>query len=269
MRKYKYLRIRTKNHTANPLRASIPSNGRPIVFRMGSTTPTEEIFPGEDINNVVEINTINACRNSSNKIKMKTLFSLHGVKTAEWDVLSLFATNLEISNGVLPKDMKFPFIIKHINSSKGNGIYYIANKEDLDAFVINNQNNLDKYIIENYHNFSKEYRLHVTSDGCFYTCRKMLKTDAEDRWHRHDSNSVWIMEENPLFDKPEFWNDIVANSVASLKAVGLDIGAVDVKCTSSKSEKQDFIILEINSAPSFGEITTQKYINELNKIINK
>ena len=119
---------------------------------------------------------------------------------------------------------------------------------------------------------AKEYRLHVTKDGCFYTCRKMLKSDAEDRWHRHDSNSVWIMEENPLFEKPSNWDDMVAESVRALNAVGLDIGAVDLKCQSEKGRRDDFIpefiILEINSAPSIASVTEVKYREELHKIIN-
>ena len=132
-------------------------------------------------------------------------------------------------------------------------------------------NNSDSYIIEKYYNYSKEYRLHVTKDGCFYACRKMLKEDAEERWHRHDMNSVWIMEENPLFDKPSNWDSIVGECVKALNAVGLDIGACDVKVQSEKGKRNDFtpdfIILEINSAPSLGEVTAQKYIQKLSQIV--
>ena len=39
-----FLKIRTKNHTAQPLKNLIEVNGR-AVFRLGSITPTEEIFP--------------------------------------------------------------------------------------------------------------------------------------------------------------------------------------------------------------------------------
>ena len=57
-------------------------------------------------------------------------------------------------------------------------------------------------------------------------------------------------------------------------AVGLDIGAVDVKVQSStnnkgsRRESPNFIILEINSAPSFGEITGTKYITEISRVLN-
>jgi glutathione synthase/RimK-type ligase-like ATP-grasp enzyme len=261
MEKYRYVKIRTRNHTASPLRNTIPSNGHPVIFRMGTQTPTQEVFPEENPSVVFEINTARACVISSDKLMMKRAFVLNDVKTADFMLLTDFlgGSEHEIT-------LRYPLIIKHRHSSKGKGIYLIQNEDEINSFVEKHKNHKD-YIIENYHKLSKEYRLHVTNDGCFYACRKMLKNDATDRWHRHDSNSVWIIQENPLFDKPSNWDEIVEHSTKALNAVGLDIGAVDVKCTSSKNKKQDFIILEINSAPAFGEITTQKYINEIKNII--
>jgi glutathione synthase/RimK-type ligase-like ATP-grasp enzyme len=76
-----------------------------------------------------------------------------------------------------------------------------------------------------------------------------------------------------MFDKPVNWDVIVEESVKALNAVGLDFGAVDLRCQSAKYSKgrtredPDFIVVEINSAPSFGELTLQKYIEELPKIL--
>ena len=80
-----YLKIRTKNHTAQPLKNLIEVNGR-AVFRLGSITPTEEIFPrGVALNKpIIEINTAEACHNSGNKILMKRCFHNGYVKTADW-----------------------------------------------------------------------------------------------------------------------------------------------------------------------------------------
>lgn len=256
-----YLKIRTKNHTAEPLKNSIEVNTR-AVFRLGSITPTEEIFPrGVALNKpIVEINTAEACHNSGDKILMKQCFTRCGVKNAEWNILNNY-------DGIA-----FPSIIKHKNSCKGQGIYYIENQNNLDKFM-EEHDNLQNYIIEDYKNYSKEYRLHVTKDGCFYACRKMLKEDAEERWHRHDMNSVWIMEENPLFEKPSNWDLIVEECVKALNAVGLDIGACDIKVQSEKNKDRggnpDFIILEINSGPSMGEVTLVKYEEQLRRLINE
>lgn len=134
---------------------------------------------------------------------------------------------------------------------------------------------LGKYIFEAYFNGVREYRLHISKNGCFYTCRKMLKSDTpkEERWHRHSDTCTWIVEDNPLFDKPVNWDEIVAECVKALTAVGLDVAAFDVRVQSAKTENGkkrenvDFRIIESNSAPSFGDTTLQKYLEELPKII--
>lgn len=256
--------IRTKNHTAAPLRKSLGEFAMRSIIRLGSRTTNTEAFPlWHDKRPIIEVNTAESCHNSGDKIIMKKCFDEAQVKTAKWMVLS-DVTDENFNT--------FPLIIKHRNSCKGEGIYYVEKKEDLDKYKNELRPN-SSYIIEEYKSFVKEYRLHVTEDGCFYTCRKMLKSDAEDRWHRHDSNSVWIMEENPAFDKPKNWDDVISECVKALKSVGLTVGACDIKIQSEKGKRNDyipeFIILEVNSAPSMGEVTLVKYREELPKIIQK
>lgn len=255
------LKIRSRNSTANKIRGKIFSKTK-ALFRLGSTTPTNVVFPGVNPAQVKEINTVEACKVSGNKISMKKAFETANVKTAEWSTVN------NTGDWQL-----FPAIIKHKNSSKGNGIFFIADQNALDDFK-NTHNELKNYIIEKYYTYSREYRLHVTSEGCFYTCRKMLREDAEERWHRHDNNCVWILEENELFDKPTNWEDIVSECVKALQAVGLDIAALDIKVQSARDSRgrtrnnPDFIILETNSAPSLGDTTAVKYIEQLTKMCN-
>lgn len=264
--KKQFLKIRTKNHTAQPLKNLIEVNTR-TVFRLGSITPTEEIFPiGVALNKpIIEINTAEACHNSGDKILMKRLFIENGVKTAEY--------NLMLKDGEIYIPLEYPVIIKDKNSCKGNGIYLANNLDEYNSITELLDPNFSRYIVEKYYNYSKEYRLHVTKDGCFYTCRKMLKQDAEERWHRHDTNSVWIVEENELFEKPSNWDAVVEECVKALNAVGLDIGACDIKIQSEKNRDRggnpEFIILEINSGPSMGEITLIKYEEQLRKMCNE
>jgi D-alanine-D-alanine ligase-like ATP-grasp enzyme len=267
-----YLKIRTKNHTAQPLKNLIEVNTR-AVFRLGSITPTEEIFPrGVALNKpIIEINTAEACHNSGDKILMKECFDELDVKSAPWCKLDneIDEGYVDIMSIKYVLESYFPAIVKHKNSCKGNGIFLINDQDELDSFIA--EKGTDNYIIEKYYNYSKEYRLHVTKDGCFYTCRKMLKENAEERWHRHDTNSVWIMEENELFEKPSNWNAIVDECVKALNAVGLDIGACDIKVQSEKNHDRggnpEFIILEINSGPSMGDITLIKYEEQLRKML--
>jgi len=257
-----FIQIRSKNDTAASLRGQVVTRKR-TVLRLGSSTPTDQIFPegvrrGKEI---IEINTVEACHNSGNKITMKQMFDAVGVVSAEWAQMS----NIHGYEGD-PWE-HYPAIIKHKNSSKGNGIFYIENEPALAAFILEHNYNINDYIIEKFYNYVKEYRLHVTKDGCFYTCRKMLRDDATERWHRHDSNSVWILEENELFAKPANWDEIVAECVKAMTSVGLDISAIDIKVSNHNPAR--FIILETNSAPALAEITTVKYIDKLKAIVDE
>ena len=248
------LKVRSKNHSCAPLREALVR--RPTILRLGSTTPTNQITKRRDC---LELNTPEACRLSGNKILMKKVFVDAGVKTAEYFTLK---------RGFKPSDVKEYFnrfgtiIAKHKHSSKGNGIFLLENYDDFKNMI--RDNNYTDFVFEKYYNYNKEYRLHVT-DHCFYTCRKMLKRDAEDRWHRHDSNSVWILEENPSFDKPENWDDIVNDCIRAKNALGLDICSFDVKCETKKA-RPDWIILESNSASALGEIGVQKYKDEIYRL---
>lgn len=261
-----YLKIRSRNYSANQLRNKIKVD-IPAVYRLGSFTPNEEIFTKKQLDcGIFEINKAEACVISNNKEYMKKMFDEHNVVTAKWFPMKEF---MSLSpNDLDEKEFKFPVIVKHIHSSKGKGIYYYDTIADLLSDINDHKfSNLENYIIEQYYTYSREYRLHVDKFGCFLTHRKMLKNDAVDRWHRHHINTVWIVEDNPLFDKPSNWNDIVSECQKAIQAVGLDIGCVDVKVQNNKHEEPKFIILETNSAPALGEETAKLYTEELKKII--
>ena len=86
-------------------------------------------------------------------------------------------------------------------------------------------------------------------------------------------NSVWIVEENPLFEKPSNWDLIVEECVKAMNSLGLDICSVDVKVQSEKNKDRggnpEFIILECNSGSSMGDTTLVKYEEQLRKMLNK
>ena len=270
--RYFHLRVRSRNKTCAPLRQLI-FNKR-VIYRMGSVTPTEAITKRKDY---LEINTAEACKISGNKILMKERFTHAKLPTAAWFMVKpgdvfhkgdiYFSAKV---NSALSKWKKI--IVKRYNSSGGKGLYLIENEEDFNNFFKdgcdNNVRNIKNFIFERYHNYSREYRIHVTKDGCFLAMRKMLKEDAEVRWHRHEDNCVWILQDNPLFDQPTNWEDIVRSCVNAMKSVGLDIAAFDVKVQTSKYENPKWIILESNSAPGLGENSLEIYKQLLTKIIN-
>jgi hypothetical protein len=100
--------------------------------------------------------------------------------------------------------------------------------------------NLNSYIFEKFVNYGHEFRLHVTEDGCFYTCRKALKENVpeNEKWRRHDDICVWFLEENESFHKPNSWDDIVNDCVKALKSIGADILSFDVKFVPNPDPKK-------------------------------
>jgi len=268
------LRSRHPSHSVlRPTRKKLPLLPFKSIIRLGSTTEIE----GDRI----EINSVEAVKNSSNKFKMKSKFTENGVITAEWWLIDFnedgsFKFKNPISfDTVEYENISFPLVAKKFFGSRNEGNTLIKTLDELEDYVENNQNN--NYLIEKFYNYTREYRIHVTENGYFYTCRKMLKRDtpSEQKWFRNDQHCVWITEENELFDKPVNWDLIVEHSVKALKAVGLDIGAVDLKIQSATNKEEEirdnpkFIIIEINSAPSFGSTTEKKYIEILPELLKQ
>jgi len=257
--------LRSKNKT-------LPLLPFKSVIRLGSTTVLE------DDNERVQINTPQAVKNSASKLLMKQCFTNAGVKTARWFKFHPIAggytindqTNLNLN--IEFADLPYPIISKSLYGSRGIGNTKFNNQDELEKWLIGK--NLNNYIFEEFVKMTREYRLHVTDNGCFYTCRKLLKNDApEGTWQKHDDVCSWILEDNPSFKKPNNWNDIVADCIKAKNALGLDICAFDVMVQGSKNgierENPEWNICESCSAPSFGNITGQKYIEELTKLIIK
>lgn len=256
------LRLKHKKIAALPYRS---------VIRFGSSTEVEDsVVKG---GNRIEINTVNAIKISANKLLMKQKFMEAGVKTAEW---TIFRGAQDLNTWC---QERYPIVAKAHYGSKGKGNTLIKSQEELNTWM--QGKTLSNYIFEKFMNFGHEFRLHVTEDGCFYTCRKALKQDVpeDQKWRRHDDICVWFLETNENFHKPNSWNDIVSDCVKALKAVGADLLSFDVRVQTPRDKDgnlrpyQDYILLECNSASSMdngtGEVSVcaQKYIDEIPKII--
>ncbi|MFW6225398.1 MAG: hypothetical protein ACOC3V_00400 [bacterium] len=280
MKKYNKFRprIRSKNFSCDPLRHTHSTLGfYPFrsVIRFGSTTPTEKVFPGR--NNVIELNTVDAIRKSSSKLLMKKAFAEAGVPQSEWWTIQPMGEGKGFYNKnnefVEIDTLPFPILAKKVYGSKGKGMVKLNSKDELNKWLADN--NTQGYYFEAFHNYAREYRLHVSKHGCFYGLRKMLKSDTPDdqKWFRNDSNCVWMIEENELFDRPVNWDKIEADCVNALNVIGLDTGAFDVKIQSSTTidgevrENPEYILIEVNSAPSMGDITVERYKSILPKLL--
>ena len=267
LKKYKLFRplILSRHPSHSILRAknqTLPLLPFRSVIRLGSTTVSD---------GRLEINTTEAVKNSASKLLMKQKFTEAGVKTAKWYETneSHIFVDQDLDSFEL-KDLPFPIVSKSHFGSRGIGNTKFNTKEELEAWLPNK--NLNNYIFEEFVKMTREYRLHVTKFGCFYTCRKLVRSDApEDTWQKHDDVCNWVLEENPSFKKPKNWNAIVADCIKAKDALGLDICAFDVGVQGAKDgverENPEWIIFESCSAPSFGAITGQEYIKILPKLL--
>lgn len=266
-------KVRSRHPSHSPLRTMLPKLPFRSVVRLGSTTVENDVVAlgGRRI----ECNTVQGVKNSASKLLMKQCFTRAGIKTADWWT-ALPNGHFQYSNGTIaPANLPYPIIAKSHHGSRGEGNTKLNNQAELTNWM--RGKTLSNYIFERFYSYAREYRIHVTARGEFYACRKMLKRDAEEsnKWQRHDDNCVWILDTNPAFDKPTSWNLIVADCVKALKSLGLDIGAFDVKVQSTRDNKDvkraspEWIIIESCSAPSFGEITTKKYIEQIPLVLKE
>ncbi len=271
LKKYKLFRplILSRHPSHSILRAknqTLPLLPFRSVIRLGSST--------ENTDGRLEINTTEAVKNSASKLLMKQKFTEAGVKTAQWwsykEGQNIFVKNNIGDQGRCIVDLPYPIVAKSHFGSRGVGNTKFNTKEELEAWLPNK--NLNNYIFEEFVKMTREYRLHITKFGCFYTCRKLVKNDApEDTWQKHDDVCNWVLEENPSFKKPKNWDAIVADCIKAKDALELDICAFDVGVQGAKDgverENPEWIIFESCSAPSFGNVTSQKYIEILPKLL--
>lgn len=264
------IRSRHPSHKALRLNANLKVPFRAGI-RLGSTTEfDDDITKG---GKRVILNDIDAIKTSSSKFLMKKAFFKAGVKSADFyffklsnDIPVLIDAN---GNEVQLQNAPLPLIAKINYGSRGRGMKKLDTIEQVSEFIKTHKTS-EKYYFEKFYNYAREYRLHVNKNGCFYTCRKMIKPGTEEKWYRNNENCIWYKEDNPNFDKPSVWPDIVSECVKALLATGLDFGACDVKVQSEKNKKRktvEFVILEINSAPSYGDITFERYVEELPKML--
>ena len=262
--------IRSRHSTHKPLRSRLPWLPFRSIVRLGSTTVIN------DGKNRIELNAVEAIRNSSSKFLMKACFDRLSVKTAKW--LKLSEVTAVNSEGVSGRSisLRFPVVFKLNYGSRGRGMKLARNIDEYNQIISTPRFRTSEYLLEEYMNYVREYRLHVHKDGCFYTCRKVIKNDTakENRWYRNDSNCNWLVESNPGFDKPVCWEEIVKECVKALKSIGLDFGACDVRVQSAMVKNKprkavDFFIVEINSAPSFGEGTLDRYLHVIPDLLKQ
>lgn len=252
----KYVSILSRHPSHKGLRRSIKSKKK-VVVRLGSTTPRKCH---------IQINSAIAVENSSDKFLMKKLFLDNSIPTCRTFYLESINSSTEVMDletNSIAKDIKYPLIAKHRFGSRGTGNYFLKTENAFTAFIARKKN-IDQFIFEEFFSGVREYRLHVSELGCFCAWRKLRRSTEAVRWYFNSTNSLFVGVDNPKFNKPTTWKKIEEACIKALQAVGLDIGAIDVRV----SKEGEFKIIETNSAPSLGPKGLEAYIQHLNTLIN-
>jgi len=241
------IKVLSRHPSHAPLREL--KHNKKVLLRLGSTTKVDKDYD-------ICINNIGAINTTSNKLKMKTAFAEFKVPTPNW-----FAYK-DMSNQNLDDPKIFPIVAKHETGSRGTGNYLLKNKEELQYFV-KNKRNISSFIFEKFCTYSYEYRVHVSKCGVFMVWQKLRKLNTPDdrKWVYNNDTSVFLSPNNDKFREIDMAKlDKIA--LLALKSVGLDIGAIDIKM----SKKGEFSIIEINSAPSIGDVGMEIYKKEILKL---
>lgn len=235
------------------------------VIRLGSETQLN------DGRRRVEINTVESVRNSASKLRMKQCFTGANVKTANWYIQSSIENGKQMFQGsglkaykeISVNEFLYPIIAKSFYGSRGRGNTKLDNPQELKNWM--KGKDLSQYVFEEFFDGAREYRFHVSTLGVFLTWRKLRRNDTpeDQRWFFNNENCNWVSEQHQLYNKPSTYNEICSECLKALNAVGLSIGACDVRV----DKKGNFIIIEINSAPSMAEVTATAYKAEFKKLI--
>lgn len=255
--------IRSKHPSHRPFRSIMPRQSFRSVIRLGSVTdlPDTVSHGGKRI----EVNTVQAIKNTSNKEMMKKCFDKAKIKHLEWYIYKKNDDFIDMINSkIISIDyLHFPIIAKHRYHSRGRGLRKLDSKKELMSFI-SDYKNAGMYHFERYFSGIIEYRIHASPhlDNEIFSIRKLRhqNEDGSFGWIFNSHNGCFVRD----FVKPSNWKDIVNESIKAVASLGMDIGAVDIKTNRSGNI---FYIIEVNSAPGMGGITSSSYINAFNKIL--
>lgn len=178
---------------------------------------------------------------------------------------------------MMHEHLKFPVLTKLQFRSRGQGMAKHDTPESLraqfDDIKRRHKRGGNQKYIEQFHNYSKEYRLHISTDleECFYSCRK-ARRQGQKEYFRNSTNCVWYTQFDAAgnlkddFMLPPNWDQITQACIDASRRIGLDLGAWDVIVPNKEPER--FKILESNSAPSAAEGTGRHYRRIIPLIIN-
>lgn len=151
---------------------------------------------------------------------------------------------------------EFPFIIKTIQGSKGDGVEKIENKEQELSFVGNQENNSKFFIKQRYYKIDSDYRVLVLGDKILGGIRRM--PENKDGWKTNFSAGGVV-------EKYEIDPELKEIAIKTAKALKMDYVGIDFL----KDSDGTFRIIETNALAQFeGFESVNKEVNVAKEIID-
>lgn len=231
------LHVATYEETCKHLQPILDPKGKKIVIRMGGNMPYAN-YP-------IQINSVEAIKTSTDKLKMKLIFIQNGIPTSQIG---------NVNN--------FPVVVKGIKRSQGSGVFICKDEKELAAAIKKVEEKNNGFYLEQYFPAMREFRLHVSKwEGVFFEVEKK-RNDG------HYGELGVIKYENHYnvrqFIRPANWEAIRQSAVAALKAQGLDIAAYDIGLDA----QGNYAFYESNTGPELLKNTLEEYRKTLQKYID-
>jgi glutathione synthase/RimK-type ligase-like ATP-grasp enzyme len=200
------------------------------IINWGSSTIPRWYEQADDV-----INRVEAVAIAANKLKTFNKLSQHGVS------IPVFTTDREVAedwDGVV-------VCRKVLNGSQGSGIVIAETSDQI----------VDAPLYTKHVRHKHEFRVHVMNGEVIDFTQKKKRSgvgEVSNFVRNHEGNWVFCREGVVL---PE---DVKAQSIKAVEALGLDFGAVDV---AYREREDKAFVLEVNTSPGMDEegTTVQRY----------
>lgn len=213
-----------------------------LVLRWGST----EEFPR--LTSKVELNSLEATRNASDKLQMMKLLTRNGIKTPD----ILFNPNRQIP----VEAQEYLTSIEDFKNEEGKFYVRGANQEVryTDTVKVG-----DLYISKPIENKRREYRVHVF-DGKILEIYE--KVPQEENVRLFKAHNCRFERRNPENCRLSLEDQEMC--IRAVNALGLVFGGVDLL----RNKDQECFVSEVNSAPALNSLNIERYFVKIMEYYN-
>lgn len=221
-------------------------HARKKVVNWGSSTPHPEAAKCQ------VLNSFDAVKRAANKLIAFDTMKAVMPEAIERNIIPFYTTDKEKAAAWMRGKEGRQIVERHkLNGHSGEGIRII---EDADALS-------DAPLYVEYVPKTQEYRVHVFQGNVIDIQRKARKKDVPDEdvnWKVRNLDGGFIYARD--FAPEDLPADLTAKAKATVDALGLDFGAVDI--VFNKQRKKSYV-LEVNTAPGLQGQTLDAYVAAL------